>query len=406
MRDALRKSSAVALLMLTIATLLVMWNPSFWAIAVPEVGSFGIAGAWLIAAIVRGRTLRSSFVLFALAGATLWSVMQLVTGITIYRWATALAMLYWAAGAAVVFIALQIFGDEGVRRLYLRALVITGFAFAIVAPLQLFTSDAKIFWMFQVPYSNVAMGPFVYGNQYAAFIELLLPVALTLVFSEQTSWRTFYGLAAVVMYASVFAASSRMGFVLTSLEVVIVPLLAARRTGVALRRVMVPGAIFAGGLVLLGIAVGPDTLIAKLHQKDPYRGRREFVESSLEMIRDKPLLGVGMGNWPTAYPAFALFDDGLFANQAHNDWAQWAAEGGIPFFLLMLSVAVWTFPRAIRTGWGFGTSVIFLHCLVDYPIQRMGSAIVFFSLLGAMAYRDDLSLRSRKPATHGMQSET
>jgi len=198
------------------------------------------------------------------------------------------------------------------------------------------------------------------------------------------------------MYASIFASSSRMGFILTSLEVIVVPLLAAWRTGITRRQMVVPGAIFVGGLVVLGLAVGPDTLIVKLHQNDPYQGRREFVESSLEMIRDKPLLGVGMGNWPTAYPAFALFDDGLFANQAHNDWAQWAAEGGVPFFLLMLSVAVWTFPRAIRSGWGFGTCVVFLHCLVDYPIQRLGGAVVFFSLLGAITYRDDLPRPSRK----------
>jgi O-antigen ligase len=142
-------------------------------------------------------------------------------------------------------------------------------------------------------------------------------------------------------------------------------------------------------LIVLGLAVGPDYLIAKLQQKDPYFGRREYMESSLRMIPDKPLMGVGMGNWPAAYPAYAIFDKGYFANQAHNDWAQWAVEGGLPFFFLMLSVAVWSCRMAFRSAWGIGVIAIFIQCFVDYPIQRMGVAIVFFSLLAAIAYPDE-----------------
>jgi O-antigen ligase len=138
-------------------------------------------------------------------------------------------------------------------------------------------------------------------------------------------------------------------------------------------------------LVVLTLAMGPDAIIAKLQQKDPYQGRRELTESSLLMIRDHPVKGVGFGNWSTAYPAYAIFDDGLFANQAHNDWAQWAVEGGLPFFFVMVALAVWIVPRAIRTVWGTGLIAIFLQCFVDYPIQRIGVAIVFFTILGGVS---------------------
>jgi O-antigen ligase len=103
------------------------------------------------------------------------------------------------------------------------------------------------------------------------------------------------------------------------------------------------------------------------------------------MIRDHPLKGVGLGNWSTVYPAYALFDDGFFANQAHNDWAQWAVEGGLPFFFIMAALALWIVPRALRTVWGSGLIAIFLQCFVDYPIQKTGVAIVFFALLGAVS---------------------
>ena len=238
--------------------------------------------------------------------------------------------------------------------------------------------------LFDVPYANIALGPFVYPNQYAAFMELSLPVALAEAFAGRSGWRTFHGLAAVVMYASVIASASRTGFALTSIEVLMVPLLAARRAEIPFRQIGKPAAAFAAMLVILAMAVGPETLIAKLQQKDPYQGRREYMESSIRMIRDHPLKGVGMWNWSTTYPAYATFDDGLLANQAHNDWAQWAVEGGLPFALLILALAAWTLPKAIRVGWGIGLGAVFLQCLVDYPIQRIAVAFVFFTLVAAV----------------------
>ena len=96
-------------------------------------------------------------------------------------------------------------------------------------------------------------------------------------------------------------------------------------------------------------------------------------------------MGFGLGTWPTAYPAHAYYDDGLFANQAHNDWAQWTAEGGLPFFFLMLSIAIWSLRPAADTLWGVGIVAVFLHCTVDYPIQRPALGGFFFALLGALA---------------------
>ena len=50
--------------------------------------------------------------------------------------------------------------------------------------------------------------------------------------------------------------------------------------------------------------------------------------------------GFGLGSWPWAYPRYAIIDPVLFANHAHNDWAEWAADGGLPFALLIGLVAL------------------------------------------------------------------
>jgi O-antigen ligase len=136
---------------------------------------------------------------------------------------------------------------------------------------------------------------------------------------------------------------------------------------------------------LLTIAAGWGLVWSRLQESDPYAQRRKLLESSLAMVHDRPVTGFGLGTWSDAYPGYALYDDGLFVNQAHNDWVQWAAEGGIPFLLLMLAMVGLSVSPAIRSVWGLGVLFVFLHCLVDYPMQqRPALAAFFFALLGVI----------------------
>ena len=395
--ETLKKVSAAGLFATALATIGVMWHPALWASTLPGVPAFCLVSVWLAGYLTNRVRLKVNIVLAPLVLAALWPVFQLAIGATVYRWLTSTATIYWATGAALVFTGLQAFSDSAIRRGYLRALVVLGFIIAVVAPLQALTSE-KIFWLFEVPHLVVPLGPFLYANQYAAFIVLILPIALTGLFEERAGWRMFSGLAGAVMYASIFASLSRSGFVLTTIEVFVVPALAAKRSGLAWRQTLAVCAVFLAMLVVLGLSVGTERLEQKMRTEDPYRIRREFAQSSLRMLQDRPLMGVGMGNWPTVYPAYATFDNGLFANQAHCDWAQWAVEGGLPFAFLMVWVAVWSFRGAFRTGWGFGVAVVYIQCLIDFPIQRMGVAVIFFTLTAAMAYPDERSRRRTRAA--------
>jgi hypothetical protein len=46
---------------------------------------------------------------------------------------------------------------------------------------------------------------------------------------------------------------------------------------------------------------------------------------------------------------------------------------------------VWSIRPAVHSLWGIGVVSIFLHCLVDYPIQRPALGGLFFVLLGVLA---------------------
>jgi len=141
--------------------------------------------------------------------------------------------------------------------------------------------------------------------------------------------------------------------------------------------------------VALAAVVGLQVTIEKFSEPEPYRVRAELLRSSLAMAAERPLAGFGLGTWPIVYPAYARFDNGFTANHAHNDWAEWAAEGGVPFVALMGLLALWSVRPALDSLWGIGVLAVFLHSLVDYPLREPAVAAVFFAMMGALAARGE-----------------
>jgi len=133
------------------------------------------------------------------------------------------------------------------------------------------------------------------------------------------------------------------------------------------------------------VAIGGPGFLWSRFQTDPLAVRRELVASSLAMFRDRPWMGFGLGTWPSAYPAYATFDLGVFANHAHCDWAEWAAEGGLPFLAAAAALAAIAVVWSGRRRWGMGVAAVFAHALVDYPLQKPALAALAFTLLGALA---------------------
>jgi O-antigen ligase len=199
------------------------------------------------------------------------------------------------------------------------------------------------------------------------------------------------------MFASVVAGASRAGSILVTVEILVVVFLGLSPrllSAGTLSRALSWTALFA---VVFAAVVGWEVLWSRFQDPDPFRGRRELLLSSLAMVREQPWTGFGLGTWPAVYPAYAVtdFGAGLFANHAHNDWAEWAAEGGVPFLLMLLAVAAWSLHRAIRFPWGLGVVSAFFHCLVDFPMQRPALAALVFALMGALAAAKSASARRK-----------
>lgn len=366
--------------------ILTLWIQGRWALSVFQVALFSLA-AYQIARRIRERRLLGLHpVALLLACTVAWGMMQIATGQTVYSLRTAETVLNWVVNLTVFALALEI-GQEGrTRENVQQALLVFAALLGIVAVFTVLTSPpGKVFWRFDIASDLPTLGPFVYKNQFAAFMEVILPLALArAIFDPRRRWP--YTLVSAMLLGAVIASGSRAGTILCLLEIVAVPTFAYVRGlidgRVFLRAIL--GSLAAGAL--LTAIVGWEILWNRLQEPNPYALRWELVKSSIKMTQDRPWVGFGLGTWADAYPAYARYDDGTFVNQAHNDWVQWAAEGGVPFFAMMLSIAGWTVRPAVRSLWGIGLLSVFAHALVDYPWQqRPALAAFFFAMLGLLA---------------------
>jgi len=388
---------AFALALLLTFAILTVWVPARWPVAVLQCGAFALAAAVLL----RRRPFVRSTLLIPLAGIVLWTLLQLALNLTVYRHDTWDALLIWSTNLAVFFAALQLSATDLTSRW--RAAAGFGAVLAILTMLQLFTSPGRIFWIFPVQIVTLPAGPFLSRNQYAACIELLLPIAIAAAVRDRAH-RPACLVMAALMYASVVAVASRAGAVLVTAEVFVLLAQAFHRRQISGRAIAAALAV----LLLFTAAAGWTTLASRWRDPQGYQIRAELLRSSLCMIRDRPLAGFGMGTWSTVYPAYARYDDGSFVNQAHNDWAQFAAEGGIPMLLFMLWIAAAAIRPALILQWPIGLLAVLVHALVDYPLQKPALAALFFALLGAAAHASspDSSPAGNRPGRDRVPTST
>lgn len=334
---------------------------------------------------------------------TLWGVAQTLFSpqkIVANGWS---GVLFWFTAAMIALVATQLFQSPKAAAQFRFWFMLFGAAVCLLDLLEQASRTNLYYWAIQSKYHAV-FGPFAYWNNFAQFAELALPLMLWAGLSKRHSSPVPYLVLGAVEICAVVASGSRAGTLLVLAELVaVIGLAYARRQD---RRLLVGIALACVLSFLFVFAAGFDVVIKKLQQNDQLAVRRSINQSSLEMIRERPLTGWGLETYVPVYRMFAHYDDGTYVNRAHNDWLQWAAEGGIPFAALMLALFVWTVRPAVASVWGIGLIAICLHALVDYPFARLGVCGWYFALAPMLAAQFTEKRRTAEAETSSAKRST
>ncbi|MFN0160449.1 MAG: O-antigen ligase family protein [Burkholderiales bacterium] len=196
-------------------------------------------------------------------------------------------------------------------------------------------------------------------NNFAAYLSLMAFVLGAWLVGEGAAGRRVPGragaaLAILILVAALLSTGSRGALLGLIAGLVVLGVGLARRHAPARVAALMAGTI--GSLVLLAFAfaaLSTDgvSLLERLIAGGPrlagqMTGRTELWAGAWDLLRAAPWSGIGLGVWWLAYPPHRRADDMTTGFHAHNDYLQYATEGGIVFALLAVGLGIALLRRA------------------------------------------------------------
>lgn len=333
--------------------------------------------------------------------------------------ATRRSALLLGACLALWFVVAESAGSRRTARTVAIALVVGGFALALVSMVQQFSGTAALLWIKTPRDWTRAFGPFTNRNHAAMHLNLLLGLAVGLLLGAirrepgASFWRTvsshtangvaLAGMAVALLAGAVFVSLSRGGMLslLAGFAALFGLLLA--RGGMAPRR----GGWLVGVLLLLAALtaawLGLEPLIVRLQALsqggDPsVVDRLAAWRAALGLTLRFPLVGVGVGAFAHAFPLVQTAPLAQRWTHAHNDILQGLAEGGVLGFAATAAVlAVWL--RGVWRAWpaaggrrarflcgvGAGLVAAAVHSLADFGLHKPANAWLLAVMAGLLS---------------------
>jgi O-antigen ligase len=429
-------ASSLAFLAICVAvvlTTLAYGSVHYWAMAIFAASAAGLVCLWCVDGLVlRSVQLSRNALQLPLLGLIVLGLIQLLPlrpadnaglplspahALSLDPYSTRL-FLVQIIGLIIFFVATLIFTDTPRRlRNIVRTIIIFGFLLAMFGLTQSFTTDGtRVYWFRQLAQST-AFGPFINRHHFAGYMELVIALPLGLLFSGaiESYKRPIYAFVAMLMGVALIMTNSRGGIISLAAEILFLVVIAgpalrggerrprAQRIRSALLRV---GLAFGLIAILIGgtIAVGGSDVFIRLigtaNADDPSTGRTHFWSVTLDVIKAYPVVGSGLGSFSVIYTRYDSRNGFYRLEQAHNDYLQILADGGIVGGILGLSFLIILFGkgfarretddkfrRGVATGAMAGCFAVLIHSFFDFTLHTTANALLFL-ILAALATQD------------------
>ncbi|HET8677486.1 MAG TPA: O-antigen ligase family protein [Blastocatellia bacterium] len=431
MSKVLDRIITVGLLVMVVFTALAFGTVEPWSIAIFELGVTVLLLMWAVKAVLDKRlkinvpAVALPLILFVALG-----LIECISFTASDGSRSALSMDVDATRSTVIvliillasfIIAANFFASRERLGTLASFLIIFGVALSLFALLQYFTSHGRLYG-FKPMRNNPGFGPFVNPNHFAGYMEMLIPVPISLIVARavhKQSW-VFYGFASAIMGLAVVTSLSRGGMLslMAGLVFIVVASSQLRRnrerksldrshTASILKRSAAVAAVAA--TIFVGVVwIGAEDVIRRTAETveqarstdEVYSSRKWIWNDTLKLVRAYPILGVGIGAYETVFPTFASGGESkIRVDFAHNDYLQVLADAGIVggllavWFIYLVARAVLSGLRsadplraAMAMASGAGIFSILVHSLFDFNLQIPSNSLLFLLLSAVASY--------------------
>jgi len=367
-----------------------------WARAVLETGTGFLFVVWAVQEYFSDREIVLSPLVPPLVGLSLLALGQIVFRGTVSPYDTRVELQLLLTYTLLLFLATQLFRTPDDWRGFVWFIMFFGFLVAIFGILQHLTFNGKLYWFREMRFGGIPFGPYVNRNHFAAFAELVIPVALVpLVLGKVRRERRFaVAVFALLPIVALFLSASRGGIVSFVAEMgFLALLLVLRRAGG--RHVLAGGVVLLLAFLLvswLGVRQILERFSSMQSLEVSIGKRATMRHDSWRIFRDHPWTGTGLGTLPIVFPAYESLYDGKIVNHAHNDYLEMLADTGLMgalccawflgvlFFysLRQLLVVDRSFAAALHLSGLVACCGFLVHSLVDFNLHMPGNALLFF----------------------------
>ena len=205
------------------------------------------------------------------------------------------------------------------------------------------------------------------------------------------------------MTLSLILTMSRSGMLSAACAVLVISVLVLRRAATGARRIGAIAILVAIPVLVIGRA-GPGTIVTRFSSADvsDLNGRLGPWQDAVRIARRYPLVGTGLNTYGQATLFYQEFNLSVHYAQAHNDYLQLAAEGGlllgVPSAICIGLLAIGIRRRFkedtsestywIRAGATTGIAAIGVQELVEFSLQMPGNAFLFVVLCAIALHRE------------------
>jgi O-antigen ligase len=335
---------------------------------------------------------------------------QYVTGLALDTSETHEALVLLAADLILFFLTVQLFAGANSRTWCSFGLAVLLFAgsLGLFAILQFASGTQQIYGRFYK--TGIFFGSYGNPDHYAGLMEMLIPVGVFFIAgwnrSRSSAALALLLLAVTFAVASLLLSGSRGGLAALLAEIVIASAILRRMGRTREKWVFVTSA---APIILLALLLfswlDPGWAAKRLGSIIDVPGqawlqagdfRKSAALDALRMFRAHPFLGVGLGNFETAYPGYQSFPSDLWIDHAHNDYVEALAETGLLGALLIFWALALFFRLAfrewdqrlrskggwIRLGAAVGCCGLLVHSFFDFNLHIPANAAWFAVLAG------------------------